>query len=170
MAAAPRILGIDPGLHVAGYAVLAGPARGPELLEAGVIRSAGTTMPERLLSLYRGVGEVIAQFQPQVMAVEELYAHYDHPRTAILMGHARGVFLLAAAAAGLETAAYAATEVKKLIAGHGRATKEQMQLVIQREFHLATPPDPPDVADAIAVALCHWHRQGQAEGSPLLDD
>ena len=95
-----RILGIDPGLTITGYGVLEfSPAR-PILCEAGIIRTAddaATDLEAKVLSVYKGVVEVIAQFRPEAMAVEQLYAHYDHPRTAILMGHARGVILLAAA-------------------------------------------------------------------------
>src|SRR5262245_13765113 len=100
-AAGLRILGIDPGLQVTGYAVVeAGPVR-PVVREAGIVRSterrAPTDMASRLLSLYTGIVEVMEEFRPSVVAVEQLYAHYEHPQTAILMGHARGVFFLAAA-------------------------------------------------------------------------
>jgi crossover junction endodeoxyribonuclease RuvC len=115
-------------------------------------------MPAQLASLHAGLTEVLAQYQPTVAVVEDLYAHYNHPRTAILMGHARGVLLLAAAQAGVPVVAYAATAIKKLITGHGRAGKEQMQHVIQREFGLAELPHPPDVADALAVALGHYFK------------
>jgi crossover junction endodeoxyribonuclease RuvC len=148
-----RILGIDPGLQVTGYAVL----------EAGIIRSTeGRTpadMAQRLHSLYTGIVEVLNQFHPQVVAVEQLYAHYDHPRTAILMAHARGVIFLAAAQQELPVVSYNATRIKKTITGHGRASKEQMQLTMQRELRLAQVPDPPDVADALAAALCHYYVQ-----------
>jgi crossover junction endodeoxyribonuclease RuvC len=151
-----RILGIDPGLHVTGYAVIEEAAR-PKLLEAGVLRGDGPDMTERLWSLYEGIEEVVTQFQPSVMVVEQLYAHYAHPRTAILMGHARGVLLLAAAEHGLTTVHYNATRIKKTIAGSGRATKDQIQRTIQRELGLARLPEPPDVADALAAALCHYY-------------
>jgi crossover junction endodeoxyribonuclease RuvC len=100
---------------------------------------------------------VIAQYRPEAMAVEQLYAHYDHPRTAILMGHARGVILLAAALEGIPIFSYASTQVKKIVTGNGRASKDQVQRSIQRELGLADMPDPPDVADALAVALCHHY-------------
>jgi crossover junction endodeoxyribonuclease RuvC len=93
------------------------------------------------------------------MVVEQLYAHYAHPRTAILMGHARGAILLAAAERGLQTASYSATRIKKTITGSGRATKDQIQRTIQRELGLREPPEPPDVADALAIALCHHYVQ-----------
>ena len=97
------------------------------------------------------------QFAPEVVAVEQLYAHYKHPRTAILMGHARGVLFLAAAEKGLDVVSYSATRVKKTVTGSGRASKEQVQRTIQRELGLAQVPEPPDVADALAVALCHYY-------------
>lgn len=155
-----RILGIDPGLLVTGYGVIEFANRRTAVCEAGVIKgsasqSAPSEMPERLAELYRGVGEILDQFQPASMAVEQLYAHYAHPRTAILMGHARGVLLLAAAERSIPVASYSPTQIKKTITGHGRASKEQMQHAICRELGLPAVPEPPDVADALAVALCH---------------
>src|SRR5207244_4695076 len=157
-----RILGSDTGLIITGYGVLEFSQARPILCEAGIIRTAdddATEMADKVLSVYNGVVEVIAQFKPEAMAVEQLYAHYDHPRTAILMGHARGVIFLAAADKGIPVLSYAATHVKKIVTGNGRASKEQVQRTIQRELGLETMPDPPDVADALAVALCHYHTQ-----------
>jgi crossover junction endodeoxyribonuclease RuvC len=157
-----RILGVDPGLNVTGYAVLDAGARSPVVVEAGVIRggkgSKRLEMAERLTTLHSGLVEVIEQFRPQALCIEQIYAHYAHPRTAILMGHARGVLLLAGAQRGLTVHSYASTTIKKTITGAGRASKEQMQRAIQRELNLAKTPDPPDVADAIAVALCHCNQ------------
>ncbi len=158
-----RILGIDPGLQITGYAVVeVRPAR-PLVREAGVIRStegrAPAEMAVRLFSLYTGIVEVLEEFQPGVVAVEQLYAHYDHPRTAILMAHARGVIFLAAGQRGLPVVSYNATRIKKTITGSGRASKEQVQRTMQRELGLAQPPEPPDVADALAAALCHYYLQ-----------
>jgi|ERR1043165_7224502 crossover junction endodeoxyribonuclease RuvC len=155
-----RILGIDPGLGITGYGVIEVKAARPVLCEAGVLRTSddhAIDMAEKLLSVYKGVVEVIAQFEPKVMAVEQLYAHYDHPRTAILMGHARGVIFLAATQQGIPVVSYASTQVKKLITGNGRASKDQVQRTIQHELGLAQLPEPPDVADALAVALCHYY-------------
>ena len=156
-----RILGVDPGLQVTGYAVLEAAARGPLVCEAGVIRSAEARetpeMAYRLLSLYNGLVEVVGQFRPNVMVVEQLYAHYEHPRTAILMAHARGVIFLAAAQHGIPVVSYNASRIKKTITGHGRASKEQVQYTILRELRLPKMPEPPDVADALAAALCHYY-------------
>jgi len=156
-----RILGLDPGLQVTGYAVLEASPQGPRVCEAGVIRSAenrsSADMAQRLGNLYTGIEEVMEQFRPQVVAVEQLYAHYQHPRTAILMAHARGVLLLAAGRRGLPVVSYNATRIKKTITGSGRASKEQVQRTVQRELNLAKLPEPHDVADALAAALCHYY-------------
>ena len=158
-----RILGIDPGLQVTGYGVLDATPEGPRVVEAGVIRSAEgaertTDMAPRLLALYDGIKEVIDQCAPTVLVVEQLYAHYEHPRTAILMAHARGCYFLAGAQHGVEVMSYNASTVKKTVTGHGRASKEQMQHAIMRELKLAKLPEPHDVSDALGVALCHYYR------------
>lgn len=155
-----RVLGIDPGLQITGYGVLERSSQRPLVIEAGVVRSnaAKSTIAARIHSVYTGIVEVIEQFEPSVMAVEQLYAHYQHPRTAILMAHARGAILLAAAQRGLEVFSYNATRVKKTVTGSGRASKDQVQRTIQRELGLAKLPEPPDVADALAVALCHFYQ------------
>ena len=155
-----RILGLDPGLQVTGYAVIESSDSGPIVRDAGVLRSAekraATDMATRIRALYDGLTDVLEEWKPDAMAVEQLYAHYDHPRTAILMAHARGVFFLAGAQRGIAVMSYAATKVKKLVTGSGRASKEQMQLAVQRELGLKQLPEPHDVADALAVALCHY--------------
>lgn len=151
------VLGIDPGLNTTGYGVIRVSSSRTELIEGGVIRGGSAKLPlsERLLTLHTGIADIITSLQPAVLALEELFSHYERPRTAILMGHARGAICLAAAQAEIPVASYAATNVKKMLTGSGRASKEQMQLAICREFSLATKPDPPDVADALAIALCH---------------
>lgn len=150
------VLGIDPGLQRTGYALVL-PREGlrdPRLLEAGVIRlRPPQSLAERLAELEVGLQSLMRTFRPAALACEELYAHYRHPRTAILMGHARGVVLLQAARAGLEIIPLAATHVKKLLTGSGRATKRQVQLAVTATFNLPTVPEPDDVADAMAIAL-----------------
>lgn len=161
-----RILGVDPGLLVTGYGVVEEATSGVTICEAGVIRAAtggvGDKLARRLNDIFASLGEVLDQFRPKVVAVEQLYAHYAHPRTAILMAHARGVIFLAAAQRGIPVVSYNATRVKKTVTGSGRASKDQVQRTIQREFGLAKPPEPADVADALAVALCHFHIQRSA--------
>lgn len=158
----PIILGVDPGLNITGYGVIQALSSGIRLIEAGVIRTKPReSLSQRLHELHSGLQEVIQSAQPHVMALEQLYSHYQRPRTAILMGHARGVICLAAAQAGIEVENYEPTKVKKLITGNGHASKAQMQLAIKLQLSLAAVPDPPDVADALAIALCHCQLQGK---------
>ena len=132
--------------------------RGLKLIEAGVIRGKTRgSLEARLKEIHEGVADVIATLKPGVLAIEQLYSHYERPRTAILMGHARGVIILAASLAGIPTQHYAATQVKRMLTGSGRAPKSQMQNAICREFGLRETPEPNDVADALAIALCHYH-------------
>ena len=155
-----RVLGIDPGLNTTGYAVLEVAVGGPKLCEAGVIRGrTRTSLAARVAEIFSGVTEVIAALSPCCMALEELYSHYKRPRTSILMGHARGVICLAAAQAGIPVVNYSATRIKKTLTGAGRASKSQMQRAISRELRLAVAPEPHDVADALAAALCHFYTQ-----------
>ena len=159
-AAAIRILGIDPGLRITGYGVLEVSRGGVKLCEAGVVRGTKRgSLALRLAEIHDGVAEVIASLKPAAMAVEQLYSHYAHPRTAILMGHARGVILLAAAERGVPVVSYNATRIKKTVTGSGRASEDQVQRTIERELGLSKCPEPPDVADALAVALCHFYAQ-----------
>ncbi len=153
-----RILGIDPGLNTTGYGVLETAGGRVALCEAGIVRGGDRgDIGARLVKLHRGVIEVIEAFSPGALAIEDLYSHYARPRTAILMGHARGVICLAAAEAGIPIYHYSATQVKKILTGSGRASKGQIQRAIQHELGLATFPEPADVADALAIAICHHY-------------
>lgn len=152
-----RVLGIDPGLQITGYGVIDTLSASPRLVEAGVIRTDERgTMAQRLREISVALDEILSEFAPEVVAIEELYSHYSHPKTAIIMGHARGVVFLKAAEKGLPVFPYASTRVKKSLVGNGRATKGQMQLMIRSALGLSETPDPPDAADALAVALCHY--------------
>jgi crossover junction endodeoxyribonuclease RuvC len=156
------ILGIDPGLDRTGYAVLeTNPIR---IVEAGVIRSdTAAALPARLVEIEAGLVDIIREHTLDLVAVETLYAHYKHPRTAILMGHARGVILLAAARAGIDVMSIPATRIKKSLTGNGHASKVQMQKAVAQALRLAEPPEPADVADALAIALCaHETRTNEA--------
>jgi crossover junction endodeoxyribonuclease RuvC len=150
-----RILGIDPGLQVCGYACVEADSGEEKLLEAGVLRTAGDrSLETRLNQIADDTHSLLEHFRPDVVAVEELYSHYAHPRTAILMGHARGVILQKCAEAGVEVKSFSATRIKKSLTGNGRASKEQVQRMIQTVLSLPELPEPSDVADAIATALC----------------
>ena len=170
-----RVVGIDPGLHVTGYAVvepagpsLAGP--GARVVEAGVIRArrVAATLGGRLVVLHRGILEVLETFPAAALALEQVHSHWKHPRTAILMAHARGVIVLAAAQRRVPVFGYAAARIKKTLTGSGRAPKDQVQHAIRVELGLDRLPEPHDVADAGAVALCHVqidrNRRGLAGG------
>ena len=151
-----RVLGIDPGLNVTGYAAVEVRGRAePALVEAGTIRTAARAgMAERVAQIHADLAEVLADLRPDLVAIEKLYAHYKHPRTGILMAHARGVVLLAARQANVGVRDLAATEVKKNLTGNGHASKQQVQRAVQAICGLGELPRPPDVADAIAIALC----------------
>jgi crossover junction endodeoxyribonuclease RuvC len=152
------VLGVDPGLNRTGYAILERSAREPVLREGGVIRSTqGLTLAERIVELGRGLREVIDEFKPQVLAIEQVFSTTQFPKTAILMAHARGALLYVAADAGLPVVHYTATQVKRLLTGSGKASKEQVQHAIRQELGLDQVLEPNDVADAFAVALCHYH-------------
>jgi crossover junction endodeoxyribonuclease RuvC len=150
-----RILGIDPGLQITGYGVVDFRLLKTTLVDGGVFRlSAKASLAGRLLELDKELNDVFDEHEPDICAVEQLYAHYKHPRTAILMGHARGVILLAAQRRGIRLEQFSANRIKKAVVGHGHAGKLQVQRSIQQIFKLKALPQPPDVADALAVALC----------------
>jgi len=152
----PRILGIDPGLNTTGYGVLDVDGQKLTLVEAGVVRStAKRTLAERVAEIHDGVADVIRSLRPEAVSLEEIYSHYARPKTAILMGHARGVICLAAAESDVPVFPYAATQIKKIMTGSGRASKAQMQQAVCRDLGLLKPPEPHDVADALAIAICH---------------
>ncbi len=150
-----RVLGVDPGSIVTGYAVVdvlgAGRSR---YVECGVVGAPkAAPLPARLLEIARGLREVIAEFQPQVAAVEDVFAHRN-ARAALQLGQARGVALLVAAEAGMPIVSYAPAFVKRTITGRGRASKEQVQRMVAVLAGLDGPPAS-DAADALALALCH---------------
>jgi crossover junction endodeoxyribonuclease RuvC len=161
-----RVLGIDPGLNVTGYAVLEPSPRGPLVVEAGVIRpcSARSGMGKRLLEIHEGIVEVLDAFPPTSIALERIHSHVRFPRTAILMAHARGAIMLAAAQRQTPVFGYAATQIKKTLTGNGQAPKAQIQHAIMTELCLNQLPEPHDVADACAAALCHFHISRNQQG------
>jgi crossover junction endodeoxyribonuclease RuvC len=153
-----RVIGIDPGLNLTGYGVVECRAGEVRLLEAGVIRAGrnrGGNLGPRLESLYAGLREVMDEFRPQAMCLEEVFSHSDYPRTSILMGHARGVICLAARLARVPVLDFSAKRIKQSVTGNGNASKMQVQRAVQQFFSLARAPHPPDVADALAAALCY---------------
>ena len=153
------VLGIDPGTALCGYGVVEEEDdRGDlRLIEYGAIAtSADLPLPERLQIVHANLVELIERRQPVAMAVEELF-FARNVRTALSVGHARGVILLAAAQAGLAVYEYTPRQVKQAIAGYGSASKEQVQEMVRLVLNLDFVPEPDDAADAVAIAICHLH-------------
>ena len=164
-------LGVDPGLNRTGYALVRRSRAKPLLIEGGLIRSTqANDLAERVLEIGRGIREVIEEFQPDAFAIEQVFSMPRNPKTAVLMAHARGAILLSAAEAKIPIVHYSPRQIKKLLTGSGTATKEQVQRAVQREFQLPQLLEPNDVADASAIALCHYYSAqfdfDQAHASP----
>jgi crossover junction endodeoxyribonuclease RuvC len=152
-----KILGIDPGSQVLGYGFLEALPGGPQSSVSGTLRPApGLDLCDRLLLIHRDLERLLALHRPQVVAVETAFYH-KNARSTLILGHVRGVVLLAARQAGLDVAEYAPREVKMAVTGHGDAAKEQVAFMVRRLLSLTETPVA-DAADALAVALCHWHR------------
>ena len=152
------VLGIDPGTAICGYALVTENAAGDaHLMRYGVFETrAGTPMPERLLAIHRELSALIQSDAPDVVAVEELFFSRN-VTTALSVGQARGVVLLAAAQAGLPVYEYKPAEVKQALVGYGGAGKSQVQEMLRMMLGLDEIPRPDDAADAVAVAICHLH-------------
>lgn len=152
--AASIVLGIDPGTAVTGFGVIAlDERRRPRLVECGVLRTkTSDPLHKRLHFLHEGIVELIARHRPDTLAVEDVF-YARNVRTTVVLGHARGVILLAGAAAAIDVREFPPAVVKKNITGRGAATKEQVQFMVAKLLKLEHPPQPADAADAVAVAL-----------------
>ena len=153
-----KVLGVDPGTAATGYGVVVRKDGGAvSLVECGVIRtSAGEELPIRLREIRDGLAEVMERHRPDVVAVESIF-YGKNVRTTVMLGHARGVVLLAAAERGLRVADYSPSEIKNAVVGTGRGTKEQVQFMVKKLLRLKEVPSPADAADGVAVALCHMN-------------
>jgi len=151
-------LGIDPGLNRTGYALLRRTAIRPQLLEGGIISShRDRPLAERVLEIGTGIRELIEEFQPDAVAIEQVFSMARNPKSALLMAHARGAILFAISSLQKPLVHYTPRQIKKLLTGTGTASKEQVQSAIRRELGLAEILEPNDVADACAIALCHYY-------------
>lgn len=157
------ILGIDPGTAITGYGVVEYRGNSYKAIDYNCFRT-GPELPLhlRLKSLYQGLTEIIARYQPEQMAVEELFFN-KNARTALAVGHARGIALLAGANYGIPVSEYTPLQVKQAVTGYGKADKQQVQFMVKTLLSLKEIPKPDDVADALAVAVCHAH-WGSAPG------
>lgn len=152
------ILGIDPGLSVTGYGVIRTTGRNPLCLGFGGIYTPGTdTLAKKLEKIFDGICEVILKYVPEECAVENIFYH-ENVKTAIVMGHARGVVMLAAQKSRMPVFEYSPREVKMSTVGIGSASKQQVSAMVKTILQLSETPKPHDAADALAVALCHHHR------------
>jgi len=150
------VLGIDPGTAITGYGVVAGePHAPPRLIECGVIRTpAHEPLPSRLRGIHEAVAELIERHHPHAVALEDVF-YAKNVRTTVVLGHARGVAMLAAEQAGIVVHEYAPASVKKSVCGTGTATKGQVQFMVTRLLRLTRAPEPADAADGVAAALAH---------------
>jgi crossover junction endodeoxyribonuclease RuvC len=167
---AGRIIGVDPGLNITGYGVIHIQDGEICLHEAGVIRlprSRAGNLPERLDSLFDELRRLLEEFCPLMMCLEEVYGHQLYPQTAILMSHARGVICLAARRARVPVVSLPAKRIKQSVTGNGNASKIQVQRAVREFFSLAQTPHPPDVADALAAALCYANWVQRADTQAL---
>ena len=162
------VLGIDCGSEITGYGVVDGAGGKLRFIDAGAIRvSARHGLPEKLHAIFSALLEVIAKYDPECVAIENVF-YAVNAKSALKLGHVRGVAMLAASSAGLPVAEYAPLAIKSSVVGYGRAEKSQVQNMVARLLGLQTEPDPPDVADALAIAICHIHTAAtlKKQGAP----
>lgn len=153
-----RYLGIDPGLARTGYALIERTARGPMLREGGVIQSTKQTpLHQRVLEVSNGIREVIEELKPEAVAIEQVFSNTRNVKSSLLLAHARGAILVTIAQFDIPVITFSPSQIKRLLTGSGRAPKEQMQHAIKAELKLSELPEPHDVADASAIALCLYH-------------
>jgi len=156
------VLGIDPGTANTGYGVVLSRGRTLAALDGGVIETAaGVPLERRLARIHAGVADLIAEHEPDAVAIEQLYFG-QNARTAFAVGQARGVVLLAAGMSGLPCFSYTPQQIKQSVCGSGRAAKDQVQRMVGTLLTLSSPPEPDHAADALAVAICHAH------GAPMM--
>ena len=152
-----RTFGIDPGSERTGYGCVETAGSRHRVVLCGAITTpSGASFPEKLLVIHQRLAALIAECRPDSVAIENLF-YAVNARTALKLGHARGVAMLAAVEAGLPVVEYTPAEIKRAVVGYGRAEKQQVQHMVKLILGLASPPSPHDAADALAVAICHVH-------------
>lgn len=158
-----RILGIDPGYAILGYGIIDVIGNRFSVVDYGSLTTeASMKMPERLVYLYDGLTEIIKKYEPEEASIEELFFN-SNAKTAILVGEARGVAVLACSKGGLVINEYTPLQIKQALVGYGRAEKTQVQFMVKTMLHLAEVPKPDDTADALAAAICHGHSAGRRD-------
>jgi crossover junction endodeoxyribonuclease RuvC len=160
-----KIFGIDPGSERTGYGCIESDGRRHRLVVSGAISApAHASFPERLLAIHDALRALLEEHRPDCVAIEDVF-HARNVRSALKLGHARGVALLAATAAGVPVMAYTPAEVKRAVVGYGRAEKHQVQRMVCLLLGLKTAPTPLDASDALAIAVCHLNRAEPSNGS-----
>ena len=156
-----RIIGIDPGYAIMGWGILDLKGNKFSVVDYGSITTdAGVEAAKRLQHIYAELGAIIAKYQPEEAAIEELFFN-NNAKTVILVGEARGIAVLACAHAGLEISEYTPLQIKQALVGYGRADKKQVQAMVKAILNLKEVPKPDDTADAVAAAICHGHSRGR---------
>jgi crossover junction endodeoxyribonuclease RuvC len=154
-----KIFGIDPGSERTGYGCVEIEGSRHRIVTSGAIRTpASASFPEKLLSIHTGLAALIRECRPDCAAIESIF-HAVNARSALKLGHARGVAMLAAVEAGLPVFEYTPAEVKRAVVGYGRAEKQQVQMMVKLILGLAVLPTPFDASDALAIAICHSNAQ-----------
>lgn len=150
-----RVLGIDPGLRCTGYGIIDFAGSKTRVIQYGTIRTnAENSFPRRIQTVYDDISEVITEYSPDEFAIEEAF-YSKNAKTALQLGHVRGVAILAAMHTGLPVSEYSAKKIKMAVTGRGGASKEQVQFMVKNMLELSTLPTPLDASDALACALCH---------------
>lgn len=157
-----KVLGVDPGTRIVGYAVVE-QSRGALIphVYGAIHADVEPTLPRRLLTIFQSLSSIVAEHKPTVVAVEKVF-YGKNLQSAMRIGESRGVVFVVAANAGLEVFEYDATKIKKSVVGVGGAHKSQVQQMVKAMLGLPQPPTPPDAADALAIAICHCHHGNTA--------
>ncbi len=156
-----RVLGIDPGYAILGYGIIDVKGNRFSVVDFGsILTNTSMDMPSRLKTIYDQLTEIIDKYQPDEASIEELFFS-NNAKTAILVGEARGVAVLACANGGLNIGEYTPLQIKQALVGYGRADKKQVQYMVKAMLHLESVPKPDDTADALAAAICHAHSHGR---------
>jgi crossover junction endodeoxyribonuclease RuvC len=150
------ILGIDPGLGKTGYGLIKLDGYEKKIIEGGIVKTkVKEPLEKRLFAIYKGINEIINEYKPSVIVIEEIYVHKQYPRIAMIMGYVRGILLMVAGMHSIPVVSYSSTRIKKFLTGSGRASKQQVQRMIKEQLKIKKVSYPEDVSDALAAALCH---------------
>ena len=154
-----RILGIDPGLTQTGFGIIHAGNSDPTLVDFGIIKPPGSDNPlaQRLKSIYRDIVQIVQDYKPTIMAVEDVF-YGKNVKSTLLLGHARGAALLAGAEFDLPIYEYSARKIKQAVTGNGNAHKNQVQYMVKARLKMKFAPEPLDASDALAIAICHYQQ------------